>query len=190
MAFALYTDENMTQKVGNILSVLFDANGQNKDYTFYFGNPTAGTKLVAQDGGNVRIAVTDALTDWVAQTAYALDAVCEPVGGNGWLYQCITAGTSGASAPRWLTVAGSSTTDGTVVWRCVGNRHQTSAIKLALSAGDLANGTSSVDLGAEVRAGAAVAIHVRINNAVAQLYTLPFVPQLALSLNECAETAA
>lgn len=53
---------------------------------------------------------------WVATTAYALNDYVLPIGGNGHLYKCTTAGTSSGSAPTWNTGAGSTTSDGTVVW--------------------------------------------------------------------------
>jgi len=49
---------------------------------------------------------------WAANHAYLKDAVVAP--GNGHVYVCQTAGTSGATAPVWPTSG--TITDGTVTW--------------------------------------------------------------------------
>jgi hypothetical protein len=63
---------------------------------------------------------------WAASHAYAVNAQVDP--GNGWLYQCIVAGTSAGSAPTWPTpgvwlfgmnVPYLTVTDGGVTWSLV-----------------------------------------------------------------------
>jgi len=51
-------------------------------------------------------------------TAYVKGQTVRPATGNGCLYQCITAGTSGGSIPTYSTTIGETVTDGTVTWLC------------------------------------------------------------------------
>jgi hypothetical protein len=54
---------------------------------------------------------------WTASTPYTTGQLVLPVGGNGRIYKCTTAGTSSSSAPTWPTTAGGTVTDGgTLVW--------------------------------------------------------------------------
>lgn len=53
-------------------------------------------------------------------TAYNLGDIVKPATGNSFLYLCVHAGTSGASAPSWGTTVGDITTDGGVTWLNIG----------------------------------------------------------------------
>lgn len=53
---------------------------------------------------------------WAASTAYPVSWVRAPTVDNGFVYQVITAGTTGATQPVWPLVAGETITDGSVVW--------------------------------------------------------------------------
>ncbi|MFH0825432.1 MAG: hypothetical protein V2B18_21985, partial [Pseudomonadota bacterium] len=41
--------------------------------------------------------------------------------GAGYIFKCVTAGTSGATEPDWTTTQDADTTDGSVIWRCYEN---------------------------------------------------------------------
>jgi hypothetical protein len=59
-------------------------------------------------------------TAWAASTAYTAGQVIRPATGNGFLYVCVVAGTSGGSTPTFTTVVGNTTADNTVTWSCLG----------------------------------------------------------------------
>ena len=57
-------------------------------------------------------------TTWVSSTAYAVGYRMKPTVPNSRFYYCTKAGTSSASEPSWITTAGTTDTDGTVIWTC------------------------------------------------------------------------
>lgn len=83
--------------------LVLDVNGNPSDSVFFLG----GTGW-AQIAGELAPAAA-----WVATTAYTLG---QRVTNTGDTLQCITAGTSGSTAPTNPTSVGGTVTDGTVVW--------------------------------------------------------------------------
>lgn len=67
-------------------------------------------------------------TEWEPSTDYALDDYVS-YQSNGYLYKCVTAGTSSSLTPSFPTTPGQTYNDGSVVWECVldyataANRH-------------------------------------------------------------------
>lgn len=80
---------------------------------------TAGGYTV---GGNTLTSVSaalvaaDSLTARADSTAYVVGNVRRPATGNGHVYICVVAGTSGGTPPTWPTDPGHSVDDGTVTW--------------------------------------------------------------------------
>ena len=58
------------------------------------------------------------VSDWASATAYTLGDWVKPTSSNGFLYICVTAGTSGGGEPAWGTTVGQDTADNTASWRC------------------------------------------------------------------------
>lgn len=83
------------------------------------GGYTSGGLAVASE--SIATTLADA---WSVQrantTAYVVDDVVRPAAGNGWLYRCVVAGTSGGSVPAFPTVLGQTVTDGGVTWEAYG----------------------------------------------------------------------
>lgn len=106
----------------------FDTHQNVSDLTNELG--TGGGYTAGTAGGGGLAAGTLARTytaanSWTVQransTAYAVGDLVRPATGNGFLYRCIVAGTSGGSIPTYGLVLGGSTTDGTVTWELVGS---------------------------------------------------------------------
>lgn len=61
-----------------------------------------------------------AISAWAASTAYSLGNHVKPASDNGFIYECVGAGTSGGSEPSFGTTEGADTADNTATWRCRG----------------------------------------------------------------------
>jgi len=88
-------------------------------------NEITGTGYTA--GGQALTSLTNtetAANSWgttrANSTSYNVGDIVRPATGNGFLYVCVVAGTSGAGLPTYSTVVGQDTTDGTVTWDLVG----------------------------------------------------------------------
>lgn len=80
--------------------------------------PSPASNTVAPKQGQT-VALTLMSHVWVAGTTYTVNEFVIPTVPNGYIYKCVTAGTtSGAEPTTWGTTIDGNTTDNTVVWRC------------------------------------------------------------------------
>ncbi|GAA4221528.1 hypothetical protein FHR32_005126 [Streptosporangium album] len=79
------------------------------------GGATLASKTVTYTAAN----------SWSVQransTAYTVGDVVRPATGNGLVYRCVVAGTTGGSVPTYTTVVGDDFTDGGVTWVAEGS---------------------------------------------------------------------
>ena len=85
----------------------------------YVPEPAHGNRLViGQDGSPVQPV---GLAPWSATTAYTVGQMIKDSGNNTEL--CLAAGTSGSTAPAWLTAPGPALIDGTAAWLFCGGAY-------------------------------------------------------------------
>lgn len=78
----------------------------------------AGATQLEATTANSRIFVGFTPNKWVASTAYTVGQQIVPTLLNGFVYQCVVAGTTAATEPTWPTTLGTTVLDGTARWRC------------------------------------------------------------------------
>ena len=93
-------------------------------------NGVLGTKWALTSGGvggqAVPLVGDDVFFDakpapnWIALTVTTLTTIRCPLAGtgNGYYYECTTAGTTGATEPTWPIIVGTTVVDGSVTWTC------------------------------------------------------------------------
>lgn len=198
LTFKLYTDSGLTTPFSGLYQLTHetDLSDNPQDFTLYFGSTESSRQLQANSNpgvDSVTLTPTDTLDDWAATTAYSEGQMLEPTTPNTYVYRCTTAGTSGGSEPTWPTAAiGDTVADGTCVWTLVGKRHEITEITLALSSEALATNTPGdpLDIATTVTSGSgnAIAIYIRITNAVATVQTNTGYPNIGVYINEVVET--
>ena len=198
LTFKLYNDSGLTSLFTGTLNITHetDLSDNPQDFQLWFGSTETGRQLEATSNPGVdqiTLTTTDGIADWQATTAYLVGDVIEPTTPNTFAYVCTTAGTSAGSEPTFPTVGiGSTVVDGTVVWSLRGKRHETTEIKLALTAAGLPGATAgaALDIGATLSSlsGNAIEVNIRVTNAVATVSNTTGVPDLTLNINEVEET--
>jgi len=121
IGYGLLDDESETNPQGVVpgvyvgtanLQTVFGGGALNVvvDYFVFFGHAVQDT---------LNLYVTPAA--WTAATDYLVgDRIRPNLTSNGYLYQCVTAGTSGGSAPAFSTTVGATFGDGSVTWKNIG----------------------------------------------------------------------
>jgi hypothetical protein len=83
---------------------------------------SSGEAVLIDTGGAKEKKVIPSL--WTASTAYTARSgvtpgqVVRPVTRNGYVYECTSAGTTGASEPTWPTIPGNTVVDNGATWTC------------------------------------------------------------------------
>lgn len=78
------------------------------------GGVTLGTKT------HVQTAANSWGTTWAGTNAQNVGDIIRPTAGNGYVYICVVAGTTGGSQPTWPTVPGQTVADSGATWSCLG----------------------------------------------------------------------
>lgn len=78
------------------------------------GGVTLGTKTHVQTVAN------SWGTTWAATNTQNVGDIIRPTAGNGFIYICVVAGSTGSGQPTWPTVPGQTVTDSGVTWSCLG----------------------------------------------------------------------
>ena len=81
------------------------------------GPPADVSNTVAAMQGQ-QVDLTDITIEWAASKYYESGMWIAPTTPNGYVYKCVTAGTSGAGEPTWGTTIDADTSDNTAVFRC------------------------------------------------------------------------
>lgn len=89
------------------------------------GGVTLGTKTHTVTAANSFATTNGNFTsgNWTSTVVGALGNIVKPATPNGFLYECVVAGTTGSSAAvlnAGPTVQGATVVDGTVTWSCIG----------------------------------------------------------------------
>lgn len=199
-SYNLWLDDALTLPFSGTLQVVnkTDLSDNPQDFVLYLGSPTSGRILQDRDApgvDDITLTPTDALAEWEATTSYLVGDRVQPVGGNGKVYRCTSAGISAGTAPTWPTTGiGSTVVDGTCIWALLSIKHEPTEVILALTEGDLDTNTAGAALaiGNTVNslAANAVEIHIRVVNAVTNVANNTGNPEITLVRSAVIETAS
>jgi hypothetical protein len=191
--FGLWNDANCTSAFSGTLSAVHytDLSDNPQDFVLYLGSPTTDRVLQASSNpgvDDITLTPTDITEEWQDLHAYTLGTLVKPTTPNGFVYKCVSAGTSAASEPTWPVVGlGSTVSDGSCLWSLYAVHHPITEIKLALSSGALgaATGGAALAVATSVDSGAAnsVAIHIRLTNTVTTVSNNTGNPEIGIYIN-------
>lgn len=202
LSYKLHDDDQLTTVFSGLLQLVHqtDLSDNPRDFVKYFGsNESSRILRAASNPGvdNIVISAAEILPVWAAETVYEVGDTRRPTVENTFRYRVksrVGAFESGTTEPTWPTGGvGSTVVDGDITWELVAAAHQDSEITLALSAEDLETNTPGADLslGTSISSGIAnaIAIHIRITNAVTTVSNNTGEPELAVNINSVTESA-
>ncbi len=197
-SFNLFTDSGLTSAFSGDFQVISktDLSDNPQTFTLYLGSPLSTRQLQAASSpgtANITFTPVDILPIWVTLTAYVVGNKIQPIGGNGFVYACTTAGTVGASQPSWPTSPiGATVVDGTAIWTLVSAHHAITEIRMALTALGVAGATpgAALSVGTTVTGGTvnAVPIYLSLTNAVTTVVNNTGNEEIGININTCIET--
>ena len=198
-SFSLWNDTLLTSEFNGTLTLVHetDLSDNPQDFTLYLGSVLTDRQLQAASNpgvASITLTPTDILPVWAVATAYVVGDKVQPIGGNGFVYKCTSAGTSHATTePTWPVVTiGTTVTDGTCIWELNSAHHPTTEIKLALSSGALAAATpgAALSVATTVLGGTSndVAIYIRVTNSVTNVADNTGNEEIGINLNSCIES--
>lgn len=195
--FKLYEDSGLTILFSGtlVLAQATDFSDNPRTKQFWYGSNTASRTLGATSNlgvDQITLTPTDLTPRWAASTAYTTANAVEPLIVNTYWYTCVTAGTSGSSAPAWPTSGiGSTVVDGTVLWQLMGKTHPVTEMSLALTSGGLAGATpgAALNIGNTILSGVsnAATFWVQIVNTVSTPSNDVSWPQIGFNVNGVTE---
>lgn len=200
-SFNFFTDSGLTNPFSGLEQLIHNTSLSDnpQDFLLYLGsNSVTDVQLRASSNpgvDDITLTPTDILPAWEVATAYTLGQSVQPTLGNGFRYECTTAGTSHAvTEPTWPTTIGDTVSDGTAVWTCASAQHPETEIKLALTSGGLstATGGAPLTLGNTILSGVseAVAVYIRITNTVTTVGANSTTPEIGIYINNVDEDIA
>ncbi len=198
-SFNLFNDALLTSAFSGdfVVTSKTDLSDNPQLFTLYLGSLLTTRLLQAASSpgvANITFTPTDILPIWVTLTAYVVGNKVQPIGGNGFVYECTTAGTTAVSQPSWPTTPlGATVVDGTVVWTLISVHHATTEIRMALTSGGVAGATpgAALSIGTTVTGGTinAVPIYLSLTNAVTNIANNTGNEEIGIIINTCIETS-
>lgn len=172
-----YEDSGLTVQAGAVnISQLEDGTSvpaypSPADQVIYFGLANAAKKVQALSSpgvDHILVSIVTNVGSWAASTAVLLNDLMQPDPPNGYKYQALGNGTTGASPPTLPTVIGQTVIDNDFTWECVDEIHLASEVRLATSKAGLDTATpgANLDIGTTVTGGTAVPVWMRTASGV------------------------
>ncbi len=197
-SFNLFNDALLTSAFSGDFQVISktDLSDNPQLFTLYIGSLLTTRLLQAASSpgtANITLTPVDILPIWTTLTAYVVGNKIQPIGGNGFVYECTTLGTTAASQPSWPTSPiGATVVDGTVTWTLISAHHATTEIRMALTALGVAGATpgAALSIGVSVLGGTAnvVPIYLSLTNAVTTVANNTGNEEIGININTCIET--